>query len=126
MPQSPFIDIVNGRPVINPGSMRHQISLLQLTEPDTTVRDAGGVVRSWQPFLNAKAAISLYRGKELISDTQTASQSWMIIAMYYQPGVLPSQRVQALNGTYLIQAIENVLELNFILELLCLAIGDNQ
>jgi hypothetical protein len=34
-------------------------------------------------------------------------------------------QVQALNGLYLIQSVENVLELDVVLKLNCLAIGKN-
>ena len=34
-------------------------------------------------------------------------------------------QVQALNGLYLIQSVENVLELDVVLNLNCLAIGKN-
>ena len=127
MPQSPFISLVNGRPVIDPGSMRHQIAILQETTDDPPQTDAGGVKRNFVPFITgARAAISLYRGKEQFAAGQTSAQAYMIIALWYQPGILPSQQVQARNGTYLIMAVENVLEMSLVLELVCIAIGANQ
>lgn len=127
MPQSPFIDIVNGRPVIDPGKMRDQVNLVQQTALVPTQTDAGGVKKGLTTVISgARAAISLYRGKEQFAAGQTSAEAYMIIAMWYQPGVLPSQLVQARNGTYKIMAIENVLEMNLVLELVCIAVGANQ
>jgi hypothetical protein len=47
----------------------------------------------------------------------------VIVSMYYDARVQPKMQLQAPNGRYAIQAIRNVLELNAVMELTCLAIA---
>ena len=47
----------------------------------------------------------------------------VIVSMYYDARVQPRMQLQTLNGRYTIQAIRNVLELNAVMELTCLAIA---
>ena len=53
------------------------------------------------------------------------TQLFLIISIWWQAGILANMQVQALNGLYLIQSVENLLELDVVLKLNCLAIGKN-
>jgi hypothetical protein len=45
--------------------------------------------------------------------------------MWWQAGIVANMQVQALNGLYLVQSVENIGELDVVLVLNCLAIGKN-
>jgi hypothetical protein len=88
-------------PTLDSGEMRHQITILGQV-PATDIS-----------------------GSTVIRSGQETTQLFLIISIWWQAGILANMQVQALNGLYLIQSVENVLELDVVLKLNCLAIGKN-
>jgi SPP1 family predicted phage head-tail adaptor len=84
-------------------------------------------VQTWTPlFSDVRAAIDPYRGTELIRSGQDVTQTFIIVTIRYIEGIAATMQVQAHSGTYVIQSIQNILERNRVLKLLCLGIGANQ
>ena len=108
-------------PTLDSGEMRHQITILGQV-PSTDV--SGGTV-AMVPLLTCYAKIEPVRGIDVIKSGQETTQLFLIISIWWQAGILANMQVQALNGLYLIQSLENVLELDVVLKLNCLAIGKN-
>ena len=108
-------------PTLDSGEMRHQITILAQV-PATDV--SGGTV-AMAPFVTCYAKIEPVRGIDVIKSGQETTQLFLIISIWWQAGILANMQVQALNGLYLIQSVENVLELDVVLKLNCLAIGKN-
>lgn len=124
MPQraSSFVEIRNGWPVVDVGALRHAITIQQ----QQSGSDASGSVAIWANFISALAAIETIRGTDVIKGGQTGTQLYLTVTMWYQDGVLPNMRVVSDNGSvYVIQAVENILEMNVVLVLNCLALGPN-
>jgi len=49
------------------------------------------------------------------------------ITMFWQGGILPNMRIVADTGSvFVVQSIENLQELNVVLQLNCLGLGNNQ
>ena len=109
-------------PTLDSGEMRHQITILGQV-PATDI--SGGTV-AMAPLVTCYAKIEPVRGLDVIKAGQETTQLYLTISIWWQAGILPNMQVQALNGLYLIQSIENLLELNVVLKLTCLAIGKNQ
>jgi head-tail adaptor len=101
--------------------MRHQITILGQV-PATDI--SGGTV-AMAPLVTCYAKIEPVRGIDIIRSGQETTQLFLIISIWWQAGILSNMQVQALNGLYLIQSVENVLELDVVLKLNCLAIGKN-
>ena len=108
-------------PTLDSGEMRHQITILGQV-PATDV--SGGTV-AMVPLVTCYAKIEPVRGIDVIKSGQETTQLFLIISIWWQAGILANMQVQALNGLYLIQSVENVLELDVVLKLNCLAIGKN-
>jgi len=108
-------------PTLDSGEMRHQITIL-MQAPSTDV--SGGTV-AMVPLVTCYAKIEPVRGIDVIKSGQETTQLFLIISIWWQAGILANMQVQALNGLYLIQSVENVLELDVVLKLNCLAIGKN-
>jgi len=126
MPTLSFITVKNGWPSINIGALRHQITIQQLLPSSPPVYNEQGETLSWQPFTTAQAAIEPISGKDVIRGGQTTTQLFLTIAIWYQPGIAANMRVISDNGSvYIIQSIENVLEMNQVLTLNCLGINQN-
>ena len=108
-------------PTLDSGEMRHQITILgQVPSLDVS----GGTV-AMVPLLTCYAKIEPVRGLDVIKSGQETTQLFLIISIWWQAGILANMQVQALNGLYLIQSVENLLELDVVLKLNCLAIGKN-
>ena len=108
-------------PTLDSGEMRHQITILgQVSSSDVS----GGTV-AVAPVVTCYAKIEPVRGIDVIKSGQETTQLFLIISIWWQAGILANMQVQALNGLYLIQSVENVLELDVVLKLNCLAIGKN-
>ena len=128
-----FVKIVNGQPTIDLGAMRHQVSVLQEGPSSPAVYDAGGIVQGWNPIatgifaaIGSQAAGSVKGGMDVIKGDEITSQLYLAVAMWYMSGLLPNMRIKSDNGsTYVIQSVENVLEMNVVLVLTCLGIGVN-
>lgn len=137
MPQQPqsskhsqFVSIVNGLPVIDVGAMRHLVTVQQ--ETLGTSYDSAGVSEStWTAVGSGNAAVGtagVKPGTDVIRGGQTGTQLFMEVAMYYVdcPSLQPNMQIVSDNGsTYVIQAAENVLEMNWVWVLRCLALGSN-
>ncbi len=127
MAQTSLVQIRNGWPVVNVGAMRHAIAIQQQQPVSPPVYDAAGPVLAWTTFVSALAAIETLRGTDVIKSGQTTAQLFLMVTLWYQPGILPSMRVVSDNGSiYVIQAVENILELNVVLVLTCLGLGANE
>ena len=113
-------------PTIDPGEFRHVITFLN----PVASTDSSGSIVSWQPSippLVAYAKIEAIRGSEVIKSGQEVAQLYLTITTWFRQGTLPNRRLQAPNGSqYIIQAVENVLEMNTFMVLTCLAVSLNQ
>jgi head-tail adaptor len=110
-------------PKIDPGEMIHQVTILQ----QQTAQDISGSGVQWVPFLTGVwAKIKPVRGTDVVKSGQDTTKLFLFVTIFWQPGIVPNMRVQSLNGTYVIQAIENPLERNILLVLTCLGLGANQ
>ena len=108
-------------PTLDSGEMRHQITILGQV-PST---DVSGSTVTMAPILTCYAKIEPVRGIDVIRSGQETTQLFLIISIWWQAGILANMQVRALNGLYLIQSVENVLELDVVLKFTCLAIGKN-
>ena len=122
------VKIVGGYPTLDVGRLRHKISILAPGPPSSPlIYDEAGLVQSWDPIVSAWAAIEQTRGADKPQTGQITTQSYLSIAMWYQPGILPNMRVQSDNGsTYIIQNIDDVLEMDVVMVLNCVALGLNE
>ena len=104
------------------GDLCHSITILSATASS----DASGNIATYTPFLTGvRAKIDPVRGVELIRSGQDVTQTFITVTIRYVPGITSQMQVQAYHGLYSIRSIENVLERNRVLKLLCLAIGNN-
>jgi SPP1 family predicted phage head-tail adaptor len=119
------VALTDNWPTIDPGQFRHQITLLS----ETTISDASGVSVTWaaaSPPVTAWAKIEYLRGTDLIKAGQDVTQAYLKVTMWYRPQFTAQSRIQTLSGNqYIIQAIENVLEMNTYMVLTCLGVGGN-
>lgn len=124
-----FVQIKNGWPAIDIGRMRHSISIQQLLPSAPPIIDASGQVESWQQVLPLAgdllmAAIEVSRSAEAFKGGQTTAQSFFSIGFWFQAGVVPGMRVVNENGTVcVIESVNNILEMNIVLVLTCIALG---
>src|SRR4051812_23172908 len=96
---------------INPGRLRHNVIILH----ETPVSGVSGTSLQWTQYVAAKAAIDAgKRPTDTAGQGQTTTLLYLTVTIRYQPGITTAMRVQSLNGTYEISAIENVLERNVI------------
>ena len=109
-------------PMLDPGKMVHQISILQ----ETTVSDISGTAQAWAPFVDAWAQIDPVRGIDVLKSGQDTTQLYLTVKIRWQDGIKANMQVQTVNGTYVIQAVENPGNRNIILILNCVALGQNQ
>ena len=86
--------------------------------------NAAGTDTTLSPVISAWAKIEPMKGTDVIRSGQDITQMPVIVSMYYDARVQPKMQLQALNGRYAIQAVRNVLELNAVMELTCLAIAE--
>lgn len=108
------------------GKLRHAVTIQSFGPTSPATFDASGPVRAWGTYTTAMAAIKTVRGTDVIRSGQVTTQLFLTVTMWWQSGILPNMRVLNDNGSkYVIQSIENILELNTILVLNCLGIGAN-
>jgi SPP1 family predicted phage head-tail adaptor len=126
MPTQSFVRIQNGWPSIDIGALRHLITILKFASTSPPTYDVAGPILEWIPVVTCNAAINPISGKDVIRGGQTTTQLNLAIAIWYQDGILPNMRVQSDNGSiYVIQSIENVLEMNVVLTLNCVGLALN-
>ena len=120
-----FLEIKNGRPALSLGAMRHQITLLE----QSVVAGASGSKETWLPGSPpkvARAAIANMPGSDQIRAGQTATQQRLMVGIWFQPGFVGAARIQHSNGSkYIIESVENILEMDVVLVLNCLGLGAN-
>lgn len=127
MPYKPLYQVVNGWPVLDIGRLRHQITVQQFGAASPPAYTASGPNMAWTTFTTAMASIEIVRGTDVIKGGQTTTQLFLTVGMWWQPGILPNMRVVSDNGsTYVIQSIENILELDVVLVINCIALGANE
>jgi head-tail adaptor len=108
-------------PSLDPGELRHQITILG----PVPATDVSGSTVALVPLVTCYAKIEVVKGLDVIRAGQETTQIYLIVSMWWQAGIAANMQVQALNGLYLIESVENVLELDVVLKLNCLAIGKN-
>ena len=65
--------------------------------------------------------------RTVIRGGQVTTQLYLTVAIWYQPGILPSMRIVTDTGAvYVIQSVEDVLELHQIMLLNCIAFNANE
>ena len=108
-------------PTLDSGEMRHQITILGQVPSS----DISGSTVTMVPLLTCYAKIVPVRGVDVIKSGQETTQLFLTVSMWWQAGIVANMQVQALNGLYLVQSVENIGELDVVLVLNCLAIGKN-
>jgi head-tail adaptor len=108
-------------PALDAGEMRHQITILG----QVPASDESGNTVAMAPLLTCYAKIEVVKGLDVILSGQETTQLFLIASIWWQADIAANMQVQALNGLYLIQSVENVLELDVVLKLNCLALGKN-
>ena len=88
--------------------------------------DISGAKINYTPFLTTWAEIQYVRGSDVLTGGQIVTQSFMTVRMGFRQGVASNMQVQTANGKYVIQSIENELEMNAVLILNCVAIAGPQ
>ena len=109
-------------PTLNSGDLRNRVTVLA----ETVTTNASGTDTVLFPVITAWAKIEPMKGTEgtdVIRSGQNITELPVIVSMYYDARIQPKMQLQALNGRYAIQAVRNVLELNAVMELTCLAIA---
>lgn len=109
-------------PILNPGELRHRVTVLA----ETATVNAAGTDTALVPVISAWAKLEPMKGTDVIRSGQNITQLPVMVSMYYDARVQPNMQLQTLNGRYAIQAIRNVLELNAVMELTCLAIAGSE
>ena len=106
-------------PTLNSGDLRHRVTVLA----ETVIASAAGTDTVLSPVISAWARIEPMKGTDVIRSGQNITQLPVIVSMYYDARVQSRMQLQTVNGLYVIQSIRNVLELNAVMELTCLAIA---
>jgi hypothetical protein len=120
-----FVKIINGYPTIDIGAMRHQFTwLVQNSVPGSAGQEVQYLPAS--PPYTMMAAVDTVRGSDVIRGGQTASQTYLEAAAWYDPNFKANDRILNDNGSvYVVQSIENILEMGVVMVLNLLAIGPN-
>jgi SPP1 family predicted phage head-tail adaptor len=82
---------------INPGELRHLISIEQKTE---TRSPSGAITNDWTEFASVRAKVEPTTGRELFAGMEFAAQSDHIVTIRYLPGLTTAMRIN-FNGRYL-------------------------
>jgi SPP1 family predicted phage head-tail adaptor len=109
-------------PTLNSGDLRHRVTVLA----ETVTTNAAGTDTVLSPVIAAWAKIEPMKGTDVIRSGQSITELPVIVSMYYDARVQPKMQLQTLSGVYVIQAVRNVLELNAVMELTCLAIAGSE
>lgn len=104
------------------GDLRHKIEIHQ----QVAGTDESGAVVTYEKWIETFASIKTTRASDFIKAGQDTAQLYLTITIRWQSGIDSSMRVKSRNGTYTIQAIENIDEMNTWLVLTCIAVGKNQ
>ena len=109
-------------PTLDAGELRHQITILGPVPGS----DASGSTVMMSPKVTAYAKIEVVRGADVVRNGQVTTQTMLVISMWYQDGIASNMQVQALNGLYVIEEIENVLEMDIVFKMNCIALGSSE
>ena len=121
-----FVQFANGMPTLNISAARHPITIQQQTIANPPSYDQSGATGQWSDFTTALAAMDAVRGTDVVKGGQVTTQKYMTIGMWWQAGILPNMRVVTESGsTFLIQSVDDVMEMNAVLLLNCIALGAN-
>lgn len=121
-----IVKVENNSITVDSAAMRHSITIQAQGPTSPPSYDASGPLLTWTTFTTSLAAIETMRGTDVIRAGQDTTQLFLTVTMWWQPGILPNMRVLSDTGsTYLIQAIENILERNRVLVLNCLGLARN-
>jgi head-tail adaptor len=123
---SEFVKIVDGYPTIEMGRLRHVITIMSFGPGSPPAYDDGGLVSTWTPFAQGvRAAMNPVRGTDVVRGGQTTSMVFIPVAIWFIPGITGGMRLATEYGdTFVVQSVANVLQMNKILVLNCLALGD--
>lgn len=116
------VQIIGGRPQIEPGALIHTVTLQHNDSPPPSgaVYDAAGVRGVWTPYATALAAFEQPSAREARDGSVVQTQAQIQFALWYQPGVLSSDRVVMEDGAvYAVVSVENVGKRNLVLVLTC-------
>ncbi len=108
-------------PGLNPGELRERVTI---TRPVVTA-DISGQTVTMTTFLATWARITSTQGKDRIAAGQTTARLPIQVAIHWQVGILPNMQVVARHGTYVVESIENLQEMDVTLVLNCVALGLN-
>jgi len=113
-------------PSLDPGSLRHSVTLLQ----QVSVMGTSGMQAKYQAGdapIRCRVAIEYIRGDEMIKEGQDVSRSYLKITGWYRQEFVAGLRIQTGFGKqYIIQYAENVRQMNIVMVLTCIAIGANE
>lgn len=113
-------------PKVNPGEFRHQITLLEELVGSGPSGASVAYVAD-DPPIQAWAKIEYLRGDEIIKSGQDISQAFLMVTMWYRPQFVVGKRIQVPSGNqYIIQNVDNTLEMNTYMTLHCIGIGANE
>lgn len=119
-------EVIGGFPVIEIGKLRHFIQIQKLGDAVPPTYNEAGPKQQFATFARAMAAIDMVSGTDVIKGGQTVTELNLTITMYYLPGITPDMQVLSDYGsTYVIRAVENVLEMNVVLVLNCVGLKAN-
>jgi head-tail adaptor len=119
-------EVIGGFPIIDIGKLRHFIQIQKLGNSNPPTFNEGGPKQGFTTFASAMAAIDMVSGTDVIKGGQTVSELYLTVTMYYLPGITPDMQVISDNGsTYVIRAVENVLEMNVYIVLNCVGLKAN-
>jgi head-tail adaptor len=117
----------SGIPAVNAGMLRHQVNFQSQAVASPPIYSASGPTASWTTVFSDLAAIETISGKDMIKSGLTTTQLYLSITMYWRADVLPGMRVvrAATGSVYIVQAAENILEMDTVLVLTCIGLALN-
>ncbi len=111
-------------PIIQPGEMRHRITILK----PTAGTGASGARVEMTPFIeNIRATVEdEQKGTDKPREGQDVSEEALTLKVWYDARIQSSMQVQALGGTYIIQRVIDVKHMGIAMRLVCIALGENR
>jgi head-tail adaptor len=80
----------------------------------------------WQSVATLRAKVEPVRAMEVLRSGQDVSQTYITVTLRFHALIKASMRLRTQNGTYIIQGVENVLNRDRVLKLMCLQVGDTE
>lgn len=115
-------------PSIDPGKLRHLVTIQSYGPTNPASFDAAGSVNGWTDFTTAYAFIDPMHAEDMLRAGQASAQVEIPITIRWQPGITAGMRVISndTNSTFVIRGIINHEDRNVLLTLTCLGIGANE